>query len=185
MLLVPQPAASDVPVGKDDEDNLELRKEGTIPDFSFTPKSHIELGQKLGLIDFDRAKKISGSRAYVLTGEGAMLEQAVLRFTFDTLVERNYKPMSVPVLVTENCMTGTGYFPTGRDQAYYIEQDKLALIGTGEVPLAAYHSEEMLTEAELPIRMMAQSGCFRREAGSYGRDTKDYTGFTNSIRLNK
>lgn len=172
MLLVPQPAALDVPVGKDDSDNLELRTEGTVPEFDFKPKSHIELGQSLGLIDFERGTKIAGSRSYVLTGQGAMLEQAVLRFTYDTLIERGYKPMGVPVLVSEKCMEGTGYFPTGRDQSYFIEQDKLALIGTGEVPLCAYHSDEILNEKDLPIRMMAQSGCYRREAGSYGKDTK-------------
>lgn len=172
MLLVPQPAAEDVPVGKDDADNFELRKEGNVPNFSFKAKSHIDLGQDLNLIDFNRGTKIAGSRSYVLTGEGAMLEQAVLRFTYDTLVERGYKPMGVPVLVTEDCMVGTGYFPTGRDQAYYIEQDSLALVGTGEVPLAAYHSGEMLSDADLPIKFMAQTGCFRREAGSYGRDVK-------------
>lgn len=172
MLLCPQPAADDVPIGKDDSDNTELRKEGVIPSFGFETKSHIELGQSLGLIDFERGTKIAGSRSYVLTGQGALLEQAVMRFTFDTLVEKGYQPMAVPVLVTEDCMVGTGYFPTGKDQAYYIEEDKLALIGTGEVPLAAYHSDELLNETDLPIKMMTQSGCFRREAGSYGKDTK-------------
>ena len=172
MLLVPQPAASDVPIGKDDSDNLEVKTFGNQTQFDFKPKSHIELGQSLGLIDFERGTKISGSRSYVLTGDGARLEQAVLRFTYDTLVDRGYTPMGVPVLVTEACMEGTGYFPTGRDQAYYIEEDQLALIGTGEVPLAAYHSGEMLSEDQLPIKLMAQSGCFRREAGSYGKDTK-------------
>lgn len=172
MLLFPQPAANDVPVGKSDEDNLELRLEGSLPEFDFAPKSHIELGASLGLIDFERGTKISGSRSYVLTSLGARLEQAVLRYTYDTLVERGYQPMSVPVLVTEKCMEGTGYFPTGREQAYFIEQDSLALVGTGEVPLCAYHSDETLDKAKLPIKMMTQSGCFRREAGSYGRDTK-------------
>lgn len=172
MLLVPQPAADDVPVGKDDADNAELRTWGEKPNFSFKPKSHIELGESLGLMDFKRGVKLSGSRSYVLTGKGAELEQAVLRYTYDYLVKRNYKPMSVPVLVNEACMEGTGYFPLGRDQAYYVELDKMALVGTSEVPLCSFHTDEMLKGDDLPLKYMAQSTCFRREAGTYGKDTK-------------
>jgi seryl-tRNA synthetase len=172
LLLIPQPASKDVPIGKDDSENLELRKVGSPPKFDFKALDHIELSQKLNLVDFERGTKIAGARSYVLTGDGALLEQAVLRFTYDFLVSRNYKPMSVPVLVTEKCMEGTGYFPIGRDQAYQIEKDQLALVGTAEVPLCSYFSDEVLDFKTLPQRVMALSGAFRREAGSYGKDTK-------------
>ncbi len=171
MLLVPQPARDDVPVGKDDSENIEVRTWGTVPTFDFKLKDHAVLGEELGIIDSPRGVKIAGSRSYVLKGDGARLEQAVLRFTYDFLVSRGYTAMQIPVLVTEDCMTGTGYFPTGREQAYFVEKDNLALVGTSEVPLTSYHSNEMLKDSELPIRFMAQSTCFRREAGTYGKDT--------------
>ncbi len=171
MLLVPQPARADVPVGKDDSENVELRRVGTPPTFAFAPKDHVTLGESLGIIDIARGVKLAGSRSYVLKGDGARLEQAVLRFAYDFLIGRKFTPMSVPVMVNEEAMTGTGYFPTGRDQAYLVERDQMVLVGTSEVPLASYHSGEILPEADLPVRMMALSSCFRREAGTYGKDT--------------
>jgi seryl-tRNA synthetase len=171
MLRVPQPARADVPVGKDDTENVELRKWGAVPQFDFKVKDHAVLGEALGIIDVPRGVKLAGSRSYILKGDGARLEQAVLRYTYDFLIERGYTPMSIPVLVTEAAMTGTGYFPTGREQAYYIEKDQLALVGTAEVSLTSYHAGEILKEADLPLRFMAWSSCFRREAGTYGRDT--------------
>jgi seryl-tRNA synthetase len=171
MLLVPQPARADVPVGKDDSENVEQRKVGKVPTFAFKPLDHITLGTKLGIVDFERGVKLAGSRSYVLKGDGARLEQAVLRFTYDLLIERGFTPLSIPVLVTEEAMTGTGYFPTGREQAYFVEKDKLALVGTAEVSLTSYHAKEILKESELPKRYMAWSSCFRREAGTYGKDT--------------
>ncbi len=172
MLEAPAPAREDVPVGKDDKENVELRKVGTIPSFSFKPLSHIELGEKLGYVDFERGVKLAGSRSYVVKGDGAVLEQAVMRFTYDLLLSRGYEPLSIPVLVTEAAMEGTGYFPVGRDQAYYIEKDELALVGTAEVSLTSFHRDELLKKEVLPKRMFAWSSCFRREAGSYGKDTK-------------
>jgi seryl-tRNA synthetase len=171
LLLVPQPARQDVPIGKDDTENVEVKKWGQPPQFDFKPKDHIELGLKLGLVDFERGVRIAGSRSYVLTGLGARLEQAVLRFVYDKLCDKGYTPMSIPVLVREDCMVGTGYFPTGREQAYYVEKDELALVGTAEVPLTSFYAGEILPEEKLPIKMMAWSGCFRREAGTYGKDT--------------
>lgn len=171
MLLVPQPARADVPLGKDDSENVEVRKWGTPPQFAFKPKDHMQLGEAHGLIDVPRGVKIAGSRSYVLKGDGARLEQAILRFTYDLLIDRGFTPLSIPVLVTEECMTGTGYFPTGREQAYYVEADKLALVGTAEVSLTSYHAKEILKESDLPCRYMAWSSCFRREAGTYGKDT--------------
>jgi len=171
MLLVPQPARADVPVGKDDSENVELRRVGTPPAFAFAPKDHVTLGESLGIIDIARGVKLAGSRSYVLKGDGARLEQAVLRFAYDFLIGRKFTPMSVPVMVNEEAMTGTGYFPTGRDQAYLVERDQMVLVGTSEVPLASYHSGEILPESDLPVRIMALSSCFRREAGTYGKDT--------------
>ncbi len=171
MLLVPQPARADVPIGKDDSENVELKKWGTPPQFDFKPLDHITLGQKHGLVDFERGVRIAGSRSYVLTGLGAQLEQAVLRYVYDKLIKKGYQPMSIPVLVREDCMVGTGYFPTGREQAYYVEKDEMALVGTAEVPLTSFYAGEILPEEKLPVKMMAWSGCFRREAGTYGKDT--------------
>lgn len=171
MLLVPQPARDDVPVGRDDSENVEVRRVGTPPSFDFQPLDHVKLGERLGIIDIPRGVKLAGSRSYVLKGDGARLEQAVLRFTYDFLIDRGYTPMAIPVLVKEDAMIGTGYFPTGREQAYFVELDKLALVGTAEVSLTSYHSQEFLKNSELPLRFMAVSSCFRREAGTYGKDT--------------
>ncbi|SMF50145.1 serine--tRNA ligase [Pseudobacteriovorax antillogorgiicola] len=171
MLAVPAPARADVPVGKDDAENVQVKTWGTLPSFDFKIRDHVELGQLNDWIDIPRGVKLAGSRSYVLKGDAARLESALLKFTLDHLYNKGYQQLSVPVLVKEDCMVGTGYFPNGRDQAYYIERDELALVGTAEVPVASYHSDEMLKEQDLPIRYMAQSSCFRREAGTYGKDT--------------
>lgn len=171
MLTVPQPPAPDVPVGEDETANVELRKFGEIPSPDFELKDHIELGKQLGIIDVERGVKLAGTRNYVLRGDGALLHQAVLRLAQDLMVERGFVPMTVPVLVREKVMEGTGYFPVGRDQAYLCERDEMSLVGTAEVPLTAYHSDEILSEDELPKKYVAQSTCFRREAGSGGKDT--------------
>ena len=170
MLLVPQPARDDVPVGRDDTENVEVRRYGIPPVFDFQPLDHVKLGERLGILDIPRGVKLAGSRSYILKADGARLEQAVLRFTYDFLVDRGYTPLSIPVLVKEDAMVGTGYFPTGREQAYYVELDKLALVGTAEVSLTSYHANEILKANELPLRFMAVSSCFRREAGTYGKD---------------
>ena len=173
MLLVPAPPRDDVPIGKDDTDNVEVKTWGTPPEFAgFTPKDHLELGEMHELIDVERGVKLAGSRSYILTGDGARLESAILRFTLDHLYKKGYKQLSVPVLVNDKCMEGTGYFPNGKDQAYYIEKDELALVGTAEVPIASMHADEFVNLNELPFRYMAQSSCFRREAGTYGKDTR-------------
>lgn len=172
MLLVPQPARDDVPVGKDDQDNVEIMKWGTPPKFDFKPKDHAKLGKDLDIIDIDRGVKLAGSRSYILKKEGALLEQALLQFTQDILVERRFSLLAVPILVNEDAMEGTGYFPTGRDQAYCVEKDEMALVGTSEVSLCSYHSNEILDENVLPLRYMGRTTCFRREAGTYGKDTK-------------
>ena len=171
MFLVPNPPRADVPVGKDDSENVEVRKVGTPRQFTGKPLDHVEIGKRLGILDLDRGVKIAGSRSYVLKGDGAMLEQAIMRYTLEKLVRKGYTAMSIPVLVKEDAMVGTGYFPTGREQAYLCERDNMALVGTAEVSLTSYYSDEILDEKDLPIRLVAQSNCFRREAGTYGKDT--------------
>ncbi|HUS92828.1 MAG TPA: serine--tRNA ligase [Phycisphaerae bacterium] len=171
MLLAAQPAAPEVPVGEDDTDNVELRREGEVPRFDFEVKDHVELGEALGIIDIPRGVKLAGSRNFILKGAGALLHQAILRLALDQMIAKGYTLLTVPVLVNESVMYGTGYFPVGRDQAYLAERDGMSLVGTAEVPLTAYHSDEILDEAELPRKYVAVSTCFRREAGAAGKDT--------------
>jgi seryl-tRNA synthetase len=171
MLTIPQPADPEAPVGKDEFENVELRRVGEVRRFEFEPKDHVTLGTELGIIDIERGVKLAGSRNYVLKGDGALLHQAVLRLAQDMMVARGFTPMVVPVLVKEEVMYGTGYFPTGRDQAYLCERDELSLVGTAEVPITAYHSDEILNESDLPLQYCAMSTCFRREAGAAGKDT--------------
>jgi seryl-tRNA synthetase len=178
MLTIPLPPDDDVPLGKSSDDNVELLRWGTPRTFDFPHKSHIELGAKLGLFDFDRGVKLAGSRSYFLMGAGALLHQAILRMAVDFMVfENGFTPMSVPVLVREAAMKGTGFFPAGREQAYRVGEptetgeDERFLTGTGEVGLTAFHLNETLEEATLPRRYVTVSTCFRREAGTYGKDT--------------
>ena len=171
MLLVPSPMSPDVPIGKDDRDNVVLDTWGEVPEFDFEPKSHVALGDELDIIDIERGVKLSGTRFYFLKNEGTLLELALMQYALDFLVKKGFTPMTVPQLVREHAMSGTGYFPGGEDQAYKMAQDDLYLIGTSEVPLASYHYDEILKEAELPRRYAAWSNCFRREAGTYGKDT--------------
>lgn len=173
LLALPQPADPEVPVGKDDSENVELRKWGTPKHFDFTPLDHEVLGENLKLLDIERGVKLAGSRSYFLTGNGAMLHQAVLRFAQDLMVQRGFVPMVVPVLVREEAMTGTGYFPLGREQSYAMsnEEPPKYLVGTSEVALTAFHMGETLDAAALPKKYVATSSCFRREAGTYGKDT--------------
>ena len=172
MLLVPQIPAPEAPVGKDESDNVEVRKVGEIREFDFEPRDHVALGELLDIIDIPRAVKLAGARNYILKGAGAMLHQAVLRLAMDMIIDKGYQPMTVPVLVNENVMVGTGYFPTGRDDAYLCERDGQALVGTAEVPTTAYYADEILGQAQLPVKFAAMSTCFRREAGAAGKDTK-------------
>lgn len=171
-LTMPQPPSSEVPEGKDDQQNVEIRTVGdrTAPDFPLL--DHVALGEALRILDIPRAVKIAGTRNYVLRGMGARLELAVLRLAMDHMLDRGFTPVSVPTLVTDACMEGTGYYPGGEDQAYQVPEDKLSLVGTAEVSLTALHGDEYLEPSELPLRMVAQSPCYRREAGTYGKDTK-------------
>ncbi|MGB2809362.1 MAG: serine--tRNA ligase [Sedimentisphaerales bacterium] len=171
MLQVAQPTDEDVPLGKDDTENVEIRKEGKVREFDFEPKDHVQLGLALGIIDIERGVKLAGSRNYILKGDGALLHWAVLRFAMDYMVSKEYVPFSVPVLMKDETMTGTGFFPGSEDQTYQMEKDQLNLAGTAEVPLTAYHMGEILKAKELPKKYVAMSSCFRREAGAAGKDT--------------
>lgn len=178
LLTIPLPPDEDVPIGKSSEDNVEILKWGEPRKFDFEPKTHLELGKSLGLFDVERGVKLAGSRSYFLTGAGALLHNAVLRMAQDFMIhEQGFTPMSVPVLVREEAMRGTGFFPAGREQAYRVgEIDDPAeeirfLTGTGEVGLTAFHMDEILSEADLPKTYVTVSTCFRREAGTYGKDT--------------
>ncbi|MFG0317856.1 MAG: serine--tRNA ligase [Planctomycetota bacterium JB042] len=171
-LSVPNVPADEVPEGASDADNVEIRREGEVPTFDFEPKDHLELGESLGLIDIERGVKIAGSRNYLLTGMGARLERAVLSLALDLMIERGYVPLSVPVLVKYPAMEGTAYFPGGEDQAYQCEKDDLYLVGTAEVPVTSFHSDEILAAGDLPKKYVAWSYCFRREAGAAGKDTR-------------
>jgi seryl-tRNA synthetase len=171
ILEVPQPADDDVPLGKDDTENTELRKEGEIRQFNFEPKDHVQLGLTLGIIDVERGVKLAGTRNYFLKGDGALLHWAVLRFAMDHMVGKGYVPLSVPLLMKDEAMRGTGYYPGSEEQTYRMEKDQLNLVGTAEVPLTAYRMGEILDSAELPLKYVALSSCFRREAGAAGKDT--------------
>jgi len=171
MLQVPQPPDPEVPVGKDDTENIELRREGEIRRFDFEPKDHVQLGLALDIMDLERGVKLAGTRNYFLKGDGALLHWAVLRFAIDFMVGRGYTPMSVPLLMRDEAMQGTGYYPGSEEQTYRMEKDELSLAGTAEVPLTAYHMGEILPEQKLPLKFVALSSCFRREAGSAGKDT--------------
>ncbi len=172
LLSIPSIPSHDTPQGASDADNQELYKIGQIPQFSFTPKDHMELGKLHGIIDFERGTQISGTRSYFLTGLGAELERAVHSLALDLLKQRGFQQMSVPVLVRTSAMEGTGYLPGGADQAYFIEKDDMWLVGTSEVSLASYHLNEILSASDLPKKFHAWSSCFRREAGAAGKDTK-------------
>ncbi|MEE2895722.1 MAG: serine--tRNA ligase [Planctomycetota bacterium] len=187
LLAIPQPPAPEVPLGKGSDDNVEIRQwhpDGFDPtrpfadQRGFAPRTHLELVDQLGLVDFERGVKMAGSRHYVLTGAGMRLHQAILRYAFDFMtVEQGFTAMSVPVIVKEECMEGTGFFPGGRDQAYHIEESKrgsghdMYLTGTGEVGLMGRHEDEILAADRLPLTYTTVSTCFRREAGAAGKDT--------------
>lgn len=171
MQLVPNPVSTDTPDGKSDADNVELRRIGELPAFGFEPKDHVALGERLGLFDIQRGVKIAGARNYVLKGAGFHLHRAVQQLAMDVLEEAGFTPMDVPMLVREDALVGSGYFPLGREQTYAIADDDKFLVGTSEVSLASYFGDEIIDLSE-PVRLAAQSACFRREVGSQGRDVR-------------
>jgi seryl-tRNA synthetase len=162
------PTAAD---GLTDEDNVEIKRMGEPTEFDFAGLDHSALGAQLDIIDTERGAKVSGSRFGYLKGKAVILELALVRFALDRLVEEGFTPMAPPVLVREQALFGTGFFPGDREQVYEIPADELFLVGTSEVPLAAYHTDEIFEADDLPIHYAGFSTCFRREAGTYGKDT--------------
>ncbi len=174
MLAIPNPAADEAPAGGED-DFVVLEHVGTPRDFvaeGFEPRDHVELGALLGAIDIDRGAKVSGARFYYLTGPGADLEMALVSMAMDQARAAGFTTMIPPALVKPRAMEGTGFLGQAADDVYRIDGEDLYLVGTSEVPLAAYHSDEILDGATLPRRYAAFSPCFRKEAGSYGKDTR-------------
>ncbi|HEY0870416.1 MAG TPA: serine--tRNA ligase, partial [Acidothermaceae bacterium] len=160
-----------VPEGGEDDFAL-VATVGTVPSFDFTPRDHVELGKILGAIDVERAAKVSGSRFYYLTGVGALLELALVNMAMMQAVAAGFIPMLPPALVRSRAMEGTGFLGQAAENVFRLEADDYYLVGTAEVPLAAYRMDETLTADELPLRYVGFSPCFRREAGTYGKDTK-------------
>lgn len=169
---VPNVPLDEVPIGKDASQNKEIKKWGNVPKFGFPPKSHIELGTSLDIIDLERGAKISGFRGYFLKNEGAVLQMSLLFFVFQKLVKKGYIPLIAPSIVKGFTLFGSGQFPWGQQEVYALNDEDAYLAGTAEVPVTAYHSGEILAESDLPKKYIAFSPCFRREAGAYGKDTK-------------
>lgn len=171
MVAVPNIPDMSVPEGDSDTQNVEIRQWGTLPKFDFTPKSHIDICLEKDMADFDRGAKVAGFRGYFLKNDGALLSMAVWQFVMDFMYKQNYQPMIVPSLVKRETLIGTGYIPQGEDDLYKT-QDNEYLAGTGEVASMSYFSDETIDIAKLPIKFVSFSPCFRREAGSHGKDTK-------------
>ncbi len=172
MYLVPQIPSPKAPVGKDDGDNVEIKKAGTLPKFDFTPLDHVQLLEKHNWADFERIAKVSGSRSYSLRNEMVLVEMAMHRMAMDKLMAKGFNLVSVPAFAREEALYGTGHFPQGRDQAYFIPEHNMYLAGTAEVQINSLHANEILKESELPMLYAGYSPCFRSEAGSYGRDVR-------------
>ncbi|MCX7836290.1 MAG: serine--tRNA ligase [bacterium] len=182
LLKLPNLPTDTVPIGKSSEDNVVVKNWGTIPQFSFSPLSHLELGKRLGLFDFERGAKISGSGFPVYTGLGAKLERALWNFFLDRHIANGYKEIIPPVLVNQESVRGTGQWPNLAEDMYLCESEGLYLIPTSEVPIANLFRDEMLDGKKLPMKFCGYSPCFRKEAGSYGKDTR---GFLRVHQFNK
>jgi seryl-tRNA synthetase len=172
LLRIPNVPHDSVPDGRDDDDNVLVKEVGTPTAFDFEPKDHLDLGGPLRLLDMERAARTSGSRFVYLMGPGVWLELALVRYALDVLAGKGFIPMIPPVLVREEAMYGTGFLPTDESQIYATRDDDLYLVGTSEVPLASFHQDEILEASSLPVRYAGFSTCFRREAGTYGKDTR-------------
>ncbi len=173
MLSLPNVLSDAVPVGRDENDNILVRTWGEKPVFPFEPKPHYDLGTELGILDFERGVKLSGTRFYVYRGLAAKLERAIINFMLDLhTTEHGYTETFAPFVVNDDSMIGTGQYPKFRDEYYRIERDGLSLIPTAEVPLTNLYRDEILEKEQLPLYVTMQSACFRREAGSAGKDTR-------------
>jgi len=173
LLLFPNLPHPSVPVGAGERDNVVVREWGNPPRFDFPPADHVELGRRLGILDFERAAKVSGSRFYYLLGKGALLEMALVRYALDRLLHHGFVPVIPPVLVRPEIITGAwGGASFDPQQTYRVAEDELALVGTSEQSLAGFYRDEVLEADRLPVRFAGVSWCFRREAGAHGRETR-------------
>jgi seryl-tRNA synthetase len=171
LLRFPNLTYPGTPIGKTDEDNVELRKVGEIKQLE-SPKDHVALAEALDLIDFERGAKVAGAKFYFLKGKMVLLEQALTNFTLNYLVKQGYTPLTTPDLAKDEVLLGAGFNPRGPEtQIYSIENTDLSLVGTAEIPVGGYHKDEVLAESDVPKKYVALSHCFRTEAGTYGRES--------------
>ena len=172
-LKIPNMTHPDSPIGKDDTENVEIRRWGEIPNFSFVPKDHVEIGEALGILDFDAGARTTGSKFYFLRRDAVLLELGLIRYAMDIIMEHGYQPTITPDLARDQMLVGTGFIPRGPEtQIYSVEDSDLSMIATAEITLAGQHAEEILDEADLPLRYAGLSHCFRTEAGSHGRASR-------------
>jgi seryl-tRNA synthetase len=173
LLKIPNMTHPDAPIGRDESENVEIRRWGEIPDFGFDARDHVEIGDSLGIIDFDAGAKVAGSKFYFLRGDAVLLELGLVRYAMDFLIERGYQPTITPDLARDEHLVGTGFIPRGPEtQIYSVEDSDLSLIATSEIALAGSLADEIVEENELPIRLAGLSHCFRTEAGSHGRASR-------------
>ncbi|MBA2691667.1 MAG: serine--tRNA ligase [Rubrobacter sp.] len=172
-LKIPNITHPDSPIGKDDTENVEIKRWGGIPEFDFEVKDHVELGESLGIIDFDAGAKTTGSKFYFLRGDAVLLELGLIRYAIDILIERGFTPTITPDLARDEMLVGTGFIPRGSEaQIYSVEDSDLSMIATAEITLAGSLADEIIEEGELPIRLAGLSHCFRTEAGAHGRASR-------------
>ncbi|MBI9104145.1 MAG: serine--tRNA ligase [Spirochaetales bacterium] len=170
---IPNMAHPDAPIGKEDKDNLEIKRSGTPPEFSFKPKDHVELGQNLDIIDFDTATQVTGPKFYYLKNEGVFLEMALTRYAMDIVAAHGFTPMITPDIAKEEVLEGIGFNPRGAESNIYnLEGTGTCLVGTAEITLGGYHAGQIIAQDKLPIKLAGLSHCFRREAGAAGQYSK-------------
>jgi len=170
---IPNMTHPDSPIGKDDTENVEIRRRGEVPDFPFEPRDHVQIGDELGIIDFDAGAKTTGSKFYFLRGDAVLLELGLIRYAMDIIMERGYQPTITPDLARDQMLIGTGFIPRGPEtQIYSVEDSDLSMIATAEITLAGQHAEDIIEERDLPLRYAGLSHCFRTEAGSHGRASR-------------
>lgn len=173
LIKIPNLPSEKSPIGKDDRDNVEIKKWGEPRKFDFKPRDHLELGKSLGILDFETGAKVTGSQFFFLYGDGALLELALTRYAFEKLSKVGFLPVITPDLAKSRYYLGMGYVPKGSEaQTYTIEGEDLGLIATAEVTLAGSHADEIIPESKLPLKYIGYSHCFRQEAGAYGKYSK-------------
>lgn len=172
LYLVPNIPDPSAPIGKDENDNVPVKYWGKNPTFDFEPRDHYAIMQELGMVDIERGVKIAGARSYILKNDAVRLELALMNFALDRMAQKGFTPLIVPAMARDFCFIGSGQFPKGRDQVYAVENDDTFLVGTSEVSITGMYKDEILKAEELPLRFVAFCPCFRREAGTYGKDAR-------------